>query len=478
MKSALQQRVWKTIHGHRMIAAGPRVSVAMSGGADSVALFLLLEELRDELGCVLSIAHMNHQLRAEAEADEQFVRELAAKAAVELFAHRVDVASQAERNHWNLEDAGRRLRLHFFAELVKGGRADRIAVAHTADDQAETVLAHLLRGSGISGLAGIHPVAGCVIRPLLAVRRAELRAYLDGRAQPWREDATNRDTSRLRARLRHELLPHLEAEYQPALTERLCQLAEIAHGEEAYWRALLDEVWPRTVKQEASGLLIPGAALAPPRDCSTAGTAQALARRIVRRLVREVSGTGSGLSAEHVERVLELARAGHSGQKVELPSGIVVERTADSHLRFALRSGETNGRGSSYQYSVDWPLQPGSAVEVAEVGSRFRLKLIDWPPASSDTRQGPAPLDAGLLAPPLVLRNWRPGDAYRPVGYRRVHKLKELFYRARVPAAHRLAWPVLESAGRVVWTRSLPPAVECAAGAATHRGLVIAEERI
>jgi tRNA(Ile)-lysidine synthase len=310
------------------------------------------------------------------------------------------------------------------------------------------------------------------------VRRAELRAYLHERAQPWREDASNRDTSRLRARLRHELLPHLEAEYQPALTERLCQLAEIAHGEEAYWRALLDEMLPRSVQRDANGVLIPAAVLAPVRESPALGSSQALARRLVRRLVQEIPHAGAGPSAEHVERVLELARAGHSGQRIELPSGIVVERTADSHLRFALHSAETNGRANSYQYSVDWPLRPGSMVEVAEVGSRFRLKLIDWPPASSDTRQGPAPLDAGLLAPPLVLRNWRPGDAYRPVGYRRVHKLKELFSRARVPAAHRLAWPVLESAGRVVWTRSLPPAVECAAGVATRRGLVIAEERI
>jgi tRNA(Ile)-lysidine synthase len=478
MRLTLTERILKAVRQHGMIAAGQRIGVAVSGGADSVALFLLLQDLRAQLGCVLSIAHMNHQLRAEAEADQQFVRELAASAAVELFARRVDVAAEAERNHWNLEDAGRRLRLAFFDELVKSGRADRIAVAHTADDQAETVLAHLLRGSGISGLAGIHPVAGCVIRPLIGVRRAELRAYLDQRAQRWREDASNRDTSRLRARLRHELLPHLEAEYQPALTERLCQLAEIAHGEEAYWRALLDEMLPRLVRQDELGLLIPAAALAPPHQNPVGEPSRALARRLVRRLVQEIRRTGAALSAEHVGGVLELARTGHSGQRIELPSGIVVERTPDSHLRFALRAGETNERATSYQYSVDWPLQPGSVVEVAEVGSRFRLKLIDWPPASSDTRQGPAPLDAGLLAPPLVLRNWRPGDAYRPVGYRRVHKLKELFYRARVPAAHRLAWPVLESAGRVVWTRSLPPAVECAAGAATRRGLVIAEERI
>jgi len=479
MSISLQQRVRKTVARHAMVAAGQRIAVAVSGGADSVALLLLLQELRTELGCVLSVAHMNHQLRgADADADERFARELAARAAVEFHVQHSDVAAQAKRNGWNLEDAGRRLRRHFFRQLVADGRADRVAVAHTADDQAETVLAHFLRGSGTRGLAGIHPVAGCVVRPLLEVRRAELRAYLNGRGQPWREDASNLDTSRLRARLRHQLIPQLEAEYQPALADRLCQLATIARGEEEYWGHVLDELLPHILVQDPGGLMIPAASLAPSGREPAAGPSAGLARRLVRRLVQEVSDEHTNASAEHVERVLELAHEGHAGQTIQLPAGVRVQRTSDARLRFSLCDGETKAAQSPYQYNVDWPLPPGMTVEVAEVGSRFRLKLIDWPSASSDTRQGPAPLDAGLLAPPLVIRNWRPGDAYRPVGYRRVHKLKELFYRARIEAAQRPGWPVLESAGRVVWTRGLPPAVECAAGTATQQGLVIAEESI
>jgi tRNA(Ile)-lysidine synthase len=479
MGQTLQQRVLKTMQRHEMLTGGQRVSVAVSGGADSVALFLLLQELCAKLGCILSIAHLNHQLRgADADADEQLVRELAAQAAVPLHVQRADVAVEAARNRWNLEDAGRRLRAKFFRELVASGRAECVAVAHTADDQAETVLAHFLRGSGISGLAGIHPVAGCVVRPLLEVRRAELRAYLGERGQPWREDASNRDTTRLRARLRHALIPQLEAEYQPALSERLCQLAVIARGEEDYWRRLLDEMLARVAEQDSGSVLIPVASVVPRPGPAEGGPSAALARRLIRRVIQQVSGAGTGASAEHVERVLDLARAGHAGQEIELPAGVSVRRTRDSRLRFVLRGRETKGAPPSYQYSVHWPLLPGAVVAVAEVGIRLRFKLIDWPAASRDTRQGPAPLDAGLLAPPLAIRNWRPGDAYRPVGHRRAHKLKELLYRARVEAAERPGWPVLESAGRIVWTRGLPPAVECAASAATRQGLVIAEERM
>lgn len=477
MGSTLHERVRKTIRRHGMIAAGQRVGVAVSGGADSVALFLLMRELAAEWGCVLAVAHVNHRLRgAESDEDEKFVRELAKNAGVEFFIRQVDVAAEAQRNRWNLEDAGRRLRLQFFRELADGGRLDRIAVAHTADDQAETVLAHLLRGTGISGLAGIHPVTGSVIRPLLRVRRAELRAYLSECGQAWREDASNLDTTRLRARLRHALIPQLEEEYQPALTERLCQLAEIAGDEEEYWQALLDELASRQVQAEANGLLIRCERLA--GTGARAEETVAVARRLVRRLVREVCPEGGGLAAEHVERVLELAREGRSGQRIELPAGVVVERTLHSQLRFAVRGRETKEATASYEYDVAWPLPQGGSVEVAELGSRFRLKLIDWPAAPSDTSMGVAPLDAGLLAPPLVLRNWRPGDAYRPVGYQRAHKLKELLYRAKVETVDRPGWPVLESAGRVVWSRGFPPAMEFAAGTGTRKCLLILEERI
>jgi len=178
------------------------VGVAVSGGADSVALLLLLLGLREKLGIVLSVVHFNHKLRGKAsDGDEKFVARLAAKHGLEFDSASVYVAKKAKNERANLEDAARRARYDYFLSLVESGACARIAVAHTADDQAETVLAHLLRGTGLTGLGGIHPMAGPVIRPLLKVRRAELRAYLRARKQLWREDATNRDMKRMRARI-------------------------------------------------------------------------------------------------------------------------------------------------------------------------------------------------------------------------------------------------------------------------------------
>jgi tRNA(Ile)-lysidine synthase len=218
-----------------LLRPGERVGVAVSGGADSVALLLLLLELGEKIGFVPCVVHFNHKLRGKAsDADEKFVADLAKKHDLEFFSAHDDVAAKSKRERINLEDAARRARYSFFEELVNDGRVHRVAVAHTADDQAETVLAHILRGTGLAGLAGIHPEAGPVFRPLLGTRRAALRVYLRSQRQPWREDATNRDMARNRARIRLKLMPLLERQFQPAVVEHLCQLAEFSREDEAY----------------------------------------------------------------------------------------------------------------------------------------------------------------------------------------------------------------------------------------------------
>src|SRR5580692_1087893 len=190
MRTPLEQSVLANIQSSRMLAAGSRVGVAVSGGADSVALLRLLDRLRDQLGVTLTVVHFNHDLRgAESEGDAAFVAALAGALKLELVAAREDVGAEAARERWNLEDAGRRLRYAFFDRVIAQGHATHIAVAHTADDQAETLLAHLIRGTGLTGLGGIYPVAAPVVRPLLGMRRTDLREYLRSLHQVWREDS-------------------------------------------------------------------------------------------------------------------------------------------------------------------------------------------------------------------------------------------------------------------------------------------------
>ena len=484
----------------QMARPGERVAVAVSGGADSVALLLLLVELRQKLGIVLSVVHFNHQLRGKAaDADEKFVVRLAAKYGLPIHVGRADVVAKAAREKANLEDAARRARYEYFTRLVEGGSLTRVAVAHTADDQAETVLAHILRGTGLAGLGGIHPVAGHVVRPLLEVRRAELRAYLRSKKQNWREDATNQDTARTRARIRKKLLPFLEKQFQPAIVKHLNSLAELAREDEAFLEALAAERGGALVRGKKEARRIAVKELLRPLgkgDFNTEVTEHAekeeeddkedrgnkfnaLTKRMLRIIIEESKSKAGQISAQHIAAVLELARHGHSGKSLQLPGGVEVRREREE-LVFCAAGTEAKERSLNqlarvFEHHVE--LHGGEAqVRVPELGCVFRLRVIDWPPKRGETKDTGAVLDLDRLQLPLVLRNWLPGDRLQPVGRRNAHKLKRLLNEERISRWERDGWPVLTSGGVLVWARGFPVAAEFAANERTRAGMVIEEE--
>ena len=505
----LARRVKVFLRKHDMTRAGDRVGVAVSGGADSVALLLLLLELRERLGVVLSVLHFNHQLRGrQSDADERFVAMLAEEHGLVFHADRANVAARAKKERRNLEDTARWLRYDFFTRLVKEDHVTRVAVAHTADDQAETVLGHILRGTGLAGLGGIHPIsgllasgiAGPIIRPLLEIRRAELRSYLKSRGQKWREDATNRDETRLRARIRRRLLPLLEKQFQPAVVPHLARLADLAREDEAFLDILAGERFAYLVERKEGALRIRVADLLeawPKEVFTTEGTkkskkgeaAKALAKRLVRRIVEEAKTHPGQLTAQHVDAVLELASRGQSGKSLALPGGVEVRRDLDTVIfcsGLAERSRSTRPAGSKardkcessgrYEFEVRLDAE-GASVRVPAVGCVFRFRVIDWPPQARETKTDAVVLDRDRLKSPLVLRNWHPGDLYCPAGRQGAHKLKRLLLEKRVSRWEREGWPVLTSGGIVAWARGFPAADEFAPDARTRAGVVIVEER-
>jgi tRNA(Ile)-lysidine synthase len=496
MRTPLEQSVLNNLRHARMILPGDRVGVAVSGGADSVALLRILESLRDGLGITLLVVHFDHMLRGEAStSDAQFVADLARDSGLQLVAAREDVAAEAARHGWNLEDAARRLRYAFFERVCADGQATRIAVAHTAQDQAETVLAHLIRGTGPTGLAGIYPAARSVIRPLLVIARQDLRDYLHAKNQVWREDASNGDTRRLRARIREQLLPVLERDFAPAITTHLCELARLSGEQEVFWSAIVENRFRNFVHVAGSvmtiqirDLLLPLALISAPdvppaaSNSSEVAPLRALTERLIRRLYEGVRGDRNDLGAQHVEQVIHLATESTSGRRLELPGNILVERTFGkltfSHVqagRHSLTAREDAVHSAAYQYVVSLPNTGATVVSIPELGSRFRLKVIDWTLQASDTKSDGEALDAGLLRGSLILRNWRPGDAYRPYGRRQASKLKDMFLADRIPLRDRARWPVLECGGQVVWTRGMAPADDFCARARTQVGVLIEE---
>ena len=471
-----------------MLVPGDRLGVAVSSGADSVALLRLLIDVRAELGISLCVVHLNHQLRGEASAgDQDFAAQLAREFNLPFFSATEDIAALARRNHWNLEDAGRRARYRFFEQLVSEGRCTKVAVAHTADDQAETLLARIVRGTGSRGLVGIYPLRGAVIRPLLDVRREELREYLRAKGQAWREDASNLDTSRLRARIRHRLLPLLERDFTPAIVAHLTDLATLLRDDESFWIALVAERL-QAICSESHGTItiaIPNLLTPLPQNARDAEASRALSSRLILELLRKIAGGQSEFDSTHVHQVLHLASESQSGRRLQLPCGVEVVRVFD-RLEFSARAPRRAGRQAKtapaaehrYEYSVTLPENGPAAIDVPELGVRFCLKPIDCPSTASDTNLGTQALDADRLRPPLVLRNWRPGDAYLLPGKRQAQKLKQLFAEARISLQERKNWPVLTSTGRIAWVRGWPPAADYSARKDTQRRIVVKLEAL
>ncbi len=496
MRVPLEQSVFATIQRSRILGAGNRVGVAVSGGADSVALLLLLHRLRDALGITLLVVHFNHALRgAESEADASFVAELASARQLEFVSAREDVGGEAERQGSNVEDAARRLRYGFFNRVINEGKATQIAVAHTADDQAETLLAHLMRGTGPTGLAGIYPVAGAIVRPLLGTRRESLREYLSENGQTWREDSTNRDIRRTRAHIRERLLPVIERDFSPAIVGHLGELARLAREEEDFWDVLVEDRFQTLARKDGDEVRIAVCDVMAPLDLKSGkdknrtsqkfnkyAPLRVLTERLIRRLYEEARGDRRELGANHVEQVMHLASESSSGHHVELPGAIMVRRnfaeiifSGEDTARKPIGDG-TARQENAYEYIVSLPLHGTATVSIPELGKCFRLKVIDWPVTESDTKRDANALDADLLRSPLILRNWRPGDAYRPHGRRHERKLKSMFLAGRIPSGERAAWPVLESSGQVIWAQGMPAAEDFRARENTRMGFVIEEE--
>ena len=328
----LAEPVLEYIHRHRLLKAGDRVGVAVSGGADSVALLRLLLELRGELGIVLSVAHFHHGIRgAEADGDREFVAGLAQRHRLELHSGSGDAPGHAGARRASLETAARELRYQFFAKLIQGGAADKIATGHTLDDQAETVLMKSLRGAGTRGVAGIYPaLAAGVVRPLLGIRRSELEEYLRGLGQEWREDSTNLDRRHLRNRVRHELVPLLERDFNPEVTRVLAESAEIARAEEEFWQREMERLLPQVCRQGEASLRV-DALLAQPL---------AVQRRLVRAALERA---GAGFDFRHGEEILRLAQKSRGA--LELAGGWRAIR-GKGDLRIEKREEGAGERGS------------------------------------------------------------------------------------------------------------------------------------
>ena len=470
----LLDQVRRAIERDHLLSRGERVVVGVSGGPDSLCLLHLLYRLRAGHDLHLHIAHLHHGLRgADADVDAEFIQALAAGWQLPCTVERADVPALAREHRLAFEEAARCARYTFLARVAGETGAQAIAVGHNADDQAETVLMHWLRGSGLAGLRGMLPIAplqeyrlldlelrpnrqegtasACLklIRPLLEVTRAEIEAYCTLHGLDPRFDRSNLDTTYFRNWLRHEVLPLL-ARHNPNMRSVLCRSARVIAGDYALLRSLLDETWPRVVIEEGAGAVVFGLA-------AWRGLPVSLQRSTLREAIHRLRWSLRNISFLHIENALTVARDGTTGDQSTLPEGLLLTVSYD---RLTVAGGEVT------EPLPAWPLLPPGAAPLPLVvpglaplpGSEWaveaavlnRTDLVPGWEANPDPWR--AFLDFQAVGAGLMLRTRRPGDRFQPLGLGgRTVKLADFLTNQKVPRAARDRLPLLECGWGIAW---------------------------
>lgn len=437
----LYSRWLSDVRQSRFFHAGDRVGVAVSGGPDSILLFNFMNQAARALGLTLAAVHFNHHLRgAESDADEQFVREQARRLGVAWHGGEADVARAARESRRNLEATARELRYRFFNSLITRGKLDKVVTAHTASDQAETVLLRLLRGTGTRGLGGIYPVLdGKIFRPFLDVTRGEVEMEIKQRKLEFRVDSSNLNAKLRRNKVRMELLPLLQKEFNPEIINLLKELADRSRDDEEVLELQAHERGRPWRVREGREEKIPSRTLA--------DFPSAVSRRVLRQMILATRGHLRGITFNHIETLRRFALESQSGRKLVLPGGWEARKEFDW---FILGPAPVPPAEEGYCYPVSVP----GEVTVPQLGLSFRFEIIEpagLPKAYNDTER--VGLDPHKLSGHLVLRNWRAGDRFQIPGSLRTRNLKTDFARRKVPFGQRKLWPVLACGEEVLWAR-------------------------
>lgn len=466
---ALISRVAAYIDRHALLQAGDSVVVGVSGGADSLCLAHLLLHLAPQLRLRLHVAHLNHALRgAESDADVEYVSELARAWNLPSTVERVDVNAVAASRRLSLEEAARQVRYAFLASTAHAVGAQCIAVGHHADDQAETVLMHFLRGSGVAGMRGMLPrmplsdyralfgraedlrAEVMLIRPLLGVRRAEIEAYCEQNALEPRIDRSNADTAFHRNRLRHDLLPALR-QINPAIDRVLVHTADVMAGDfetlAGATRSALDRV-------ELGVTPRPDGAVAEVRFSLAAWRRLpvGLQRSTIRAAVARLRRTLRNINWEHIDAAVRVGREGATGDSATIAAGLALTVGYDV-LRIGPEGSAAPGPGPQVQELVSL-----RAPGVTHVGRGWRVRAELWslaevaPAYAVNADPWTAYLDADVVGLQLALRPRQPGDRFQPLGLEgHTARVNEFMINAKVPASDRAAWPLLVSAAGIAW---------------------------
>jgi tRNA(Ile)-lysidine synthase len=459
MPEHLLKKVRQDIDRYHMLDAGDGVIVAVSGGPDSIALLDVLALLSEEYRLKLFVAHLNHGLRpGPAEEEEAFVRQISRHYGLICESRKTDVASLSRQRRCSIEETARKERYLFLEEVRIQYHAGKIALGHHTRDQAETVLMNLLRGSGREGLRGMQHVRDRIfIRPLLGVTPALISEYLSSRSLSYRTDLSNTDEHYLRNRIRQQLLPELQANYNPRIESTLCRTAEILDREEDYLRATVEEVLAdgRTVRVDAelqqTSVSIP----------AFLALHEALQFRLMKRLLLEHTREKQGIEHVHICDVRSLFQSPQPGAVMHLPFGMEARREYDQLVigrrlrpprlsRWPHQNQREAKAGFAGADMVMNDIRIPGRVRLDAQKIELSLDFVDRSAVRFDDR-GTVFMDYDCIRKPLILRTVRPGDIIQPLGMSGMKKLKSHFIDRKVPVRLRTRIPLLIDDDSVIW---------------------------
>lgn len=419
----MEKKVSDYINKYSMVKEKDHIILAVSGGPDSMALLYVMNKLKNHFKYNLTVAHVNHSLRPEADEEEGLVKKCSLNLGIPFYSHKADVKKIAQQEKKSIEEVGRIVRYQFFNQLLNELNADLIATAHHQDDNAETVLLNLLRGTGIKGLRGILPVNNNLIRPLLGVSKSEIMDYIKENSIPYCIDESNYDPVYLRNKIRHELIPLLEKEYNPRIVEGLSKLALIAREENDFiegqtqqtFKEVLLSKTDSTIKLKAEFLsLLP----------------MALCKRVILHALSELAGE-EGWEANDIDIILDLMTKSGSSKIVRLKKNVTVEKVYDELVFSTVQKAKI-----SFDYLLDIP---GNIV--LPTGEEYLIKTV--PVEEFDPKDCIAYVDYDKCNLPLHFRSRKPGDVFSPYGLHGRKKLKDFFIDLKIPSSKRDEIPLL-----------------------------------
>ena len=435
------ERFVTTVNKYALVCEGDTVLIALSGGADSVALLYLMRDLKSLFAIQICAAHLNHLLRGkESDGDERFVKQLCRKLDVPCITAKADVMKRALDEKKNLEAAAREARSEFLKKAAQKLKATKIALGHTMNDQAESMLHRMLRGSGARGLSSMRAAEGNIIRPLLWIERGRIESYLRSRKIPYRLDSSNEDLRFTRNRIRRSLIPSLKADYNPQLVAALARTAELLSEEDSFLDSLAMEILTKGATIGQGKTEIPAELIRTIHP--------AIARRALRCALKLVKGDLRDIKFGDIEKIRDLAVKGASGRTLLLPSGLHV--TIENQVVIIKSSFASEYIRKTFQKR----LKVEGRTEIDGKGSFVEATIVDSGKFTEELKAGgrmKAFLDLGKTGKELIIKNSKKGDRFHPFNSPGKKKLSDFFIDRKVPASKRAGTLVVTTKGRIAW---------------------------